>query len=130
MLKVICRPTEREIRHAARRDLSFQARHWRTVLPFNSNPRGILTHRVRLGGSTVGSDGEHVNDWVHYWCSGQAVGEGLELTDAPPQTRLLCAHCEAKAIAAGEPSADQLCGRHVHIGVVRAKRTCCPDEGN
>lgn len=48
----------------------------------------------------------------------------------PPGDRLLCARCEALATAHGEQTADQLAGRHVHIGKVRGVRTCCENEAN
>jgi hypothetical protein len=32
------------------------------------------------------------------------------------------------AVQAGELSADEIVGRHVHIGGVRAYRTCCQGE--
>lgn len=43
----------------------------------------------------------------------------------PPDDRILCARCEAIAVANGLPSADELAGRHVHKGGVVAVATCC-----
>ncbi len=80
---------------------------WKKSLPFLVNPRAVLVHRVRS---------------VHSFTGNGARGEFVA---DPPKDRLLCAYCEAKAVAAGEKPADQLAGRHVCIGTMKAKRQCC-----
>lgn len=107
----------------------YGGRPWIKVAPFNVNPRGILIHRIRYG-HTHFSNGRRHHDSVTYWCGNQTNGEGVGITADPPADRLLCAICEAKAVAAGEKPADELAGRHVHIGEVRAKRLCCANERN
>lgn len=44
---------------------------------------------------------------------------------APPEDKILCARCEAIAVANGLPSAAELAGRHVHVGRTVAVMTCC-----
>lgn len=96
---------------------------WERAPAFNVNPRGILIHRVKDGRTHLMPWGNHNS--ITQWCGNGVSGEGVSLTDDPPKDRLLCAYCEAKAVAAGEPTADQLAGRHVHIGALKAIRTCC-----
>lgn len=126
MVKVVCRPNKRERHHYS---TDKHVRGWKSTLPFNVNPRGILVHRVR-DACSIFYDGSHSHDAVHYWCGNVATGHGVSLTDQPPENRLLCEACETKATEAGEPSAEKLCGRHIHTGVLRAQRTCCPDTHN
>lgn len=102
---------------------------WKQTLPFNVNPRGILVHRVRCGRSHFWY-GKRSHDSVNYWCCNSVSGKGVNLTDAPPADRLLCAHCERLAVEAGEPTAEELAGHHVCIGVLKAFRLCCRNEGN
>lgn len=103
---------------------------WKKAAPFVVNPRAYLIHRVRFA-ATHFHDGHYPpHDTAEFWCGNQSTSGGLEFVEDPPKDRLLCAYCEAKAIAKGEPSADELTGRHVHLGVLKPKRTCCSDERN
>ena len=104
--------------------------NWESCPPFNVNPRGILIHRVRSGFTFITEDGRKRHSVVRYWCGNSGVGEGASLTENPPKERLLCERCEMLAVAAGEKTADKLAGRHVHVGVVRAHRTCCQHTEN
>ena len=52
----------------------------------------------------------------------------LTFLAAPPADKLLCEACERSAVLAGLPSADELAGRHVHIGKIKAVQTCCVGE--
>lgn len=103
---------------------------WKRALPFHVNPRGILIHRVRDATTMWYRDtlGFGPHEAFGYYCGGQANGSGKDLTDNPPAIRLLCERCEAAAIAAGQISADELAGRHVHVGRVKPFRTCCRDK--
>lgn len=104
-------------------------RPWKKVVPFAVNLRGVLIHRVRSAGTFINLDGTLRHEVADYWCGNS--GLRVQFVADPPEDRLLCVFCEAKAIAAGELSADELAGRHVHIGRVRGVRTCCLErEGN
>lgn len=103
---------------------------WKRSLPFCVNSRGVLSHRVRDGHTFLASDGSVRHHSVHYWCGNIGPGDALSLFHDPPADRLLCAFCEAQAVAHGQPTAEQLTGRHVCIGKVKAQRLCCHNETN
>lgn len=100
---------------------------WVMGLPFLVNPRGVLVHRVRSARTYRDRSGNRSHDVAGYWCGNSGRGQ---FTAEPPEDRLLCAYCEAKAIANGEKPADELVGRHVHIGTMRAHRQCCRENLN
>ena len=106
-------------------------RPWKKSLPFHVNPRGILTHRVRSV-TSLWIDSHKSRRWesIRYYCGNSVCGSGHDLTDDPPVNRLLCERCEAFAAIAKQKPADELVGRHVHIGKLRSVRTCCPVEDN
>jgi hypothetical protein len=118
------------VRLRSRRKKWDNVREWETAPPFVVNPRGILVHLIRDGATHL-RDGEPSHHSVTYWCGNcccidlDLVNEAL--VDDPPAGRMLCSFCEAKATAAGHRPADEIAGRHVHKGVVRAHRVCCPD---
>lgn len=126
---IACKPKKRDVRCVRMSHSTIAHVYWKKSLPFNVNPRGVLVHRVRLGQS-ITYHGKRTHDCVDYWCGNGAHSEGVSLTDSPPDDRLLCEACERIAVANGEPSSDELCGRHVHIGVLRAHRTCCRNDDN
>lgn len=128
-MKVKCKPRKQDYRNAEAGKHYLETLHWTMTLPFNSNPRGVLVHRVRIGHS-FWKRGQHSHDAVTYWCANSAVGGGLNLTEVPPEDRLLCARCEQLAVEAGEPTAEELAGRHVCIGVMKPHRICCRNEEN
>ena len=103
---------------------------WKSSLPFVENSRGVLIHRPRyvhmydLGNRW----GRHLA--VHYWCGNATSGtKHITFLSEPPENKLLCAVCDARAVLAELPSASSICGRHVHVGRVVAHQTCCPDLG-
>jgi len=100
---------------------------WRESLPFFFNRRGVLIHRVRSALTFV-RGGVPGHSWIHYLCSNTGSLDRGELLAEPPADRLVCAQCEAFAASHGMPSADELCGRHVHVGKIRAEQTCCRDQ--
>lgn len=109
---------------------SFRVKRWRRALPFFYNPRGLLIHRVRAVTSHLREDGKVKHTSVHFYCGNfQFMRAGCELFAKPGANRLVCARCEAFAQMKGKPSADQLVGRHVHVGRIIAQRTCC-DHSN
>jgi len=99
---------------------------WKASLPFLWNPRGYLIHRVRAVDSHI-IRGKWSHDTATYWCGNCGRGE---FVSEPPQGYLLCAVCEAQAVAHGEPSAESIVGRHVCIGKLRAVMVCCGGEKN
>lgn len=106
----------------------FHAKHgfpWISCAPFVENSRGTLIHRPRSGATYNIHRLPHVS--VHFWCGMTSTSDGKNLTflAAPPEGKILCARCEAIAVANGLPSADELAGRHVHKGGVVAVATCC-----
>lgn len=98
---------------------------WLWSLPFLRNPRGYLVHRVRHA-STHLWDGRRSHDTCVYWCGN--VGRGDFVDD--PGDLLVCARCEAMAVANGEKTSDELVGRHVHLGKLIARRVCCVELEN
>ncbi len=110
----------------------FPPAQWKFGLPFFLNPRGLLVHRVKSARTHRNQhSGRAKHESVGYWCGNQTCTHGGEgFTDDPSTDYLLCAVCEAKAVADGLPSADALLGRHAHIGHLRPVRDCCKNEGN
>ncbi len=103
-------------------------RPWTRSPAFAVNPRAVLTHRVRHVSTTVWN-GEDSHHHVTFLC-GNGCNVDLEaiadvLVADPPRDRLLCDFCEAKARRVRLPSGDELAGRHVHRGVLEARRVCC-----
>lgn len=101
---------------------------WASCAPFVENSRGVLIHRPRSGATYNIHKYPHVA--VNFWCGMTATSGGKNLTflAAPPEDKILCARCESIARANGLPSADELAGRHVHIGRTVAVMTCCTKE--
>lgn len=108
----------------------FREIQWKQAPPFLLNPRGILVHRLRSVKCHMDGD-KYQHTSVSYLCGGGTSGDGVgEFLHEPPPDRLVCAVCEAVAIAHGLPASSDLVGRHVCIGRVRAERLCCPNEAN
>lgn len=101
--------------------------NWVKGLPFVMSRNGILVHRLKAAMSHI-FQGKYSHDSADYWCGNGGVDRLFFAV--PPEGRIVCARCEAMAIAAGEKSSDELVGAHVHIGTLRAVRTCCPTEQN
>lgn len=105
--------------------------YWTGTRPFVENDRGRLIHRPRSV-TTYRIPGPrytpHIG--VHYYCGNAASGKrNFSFLDDVPSGKLLCIHCEARAVMAGLPPADELVGRHVHKGRIVAKQTCCSENG-
>lgn len=99
---------------------------WTSCSPFIDNSRAVLVHRPRYVTTHKISDRYKPHIAVELWCGGGfAGGRKLAFVDAPPDGKLLCARCEAKAVEAGLPSAAELAGQHVHIGRLVAQQVCC-----
>lgn len=98
---------------------------WRSCLPFVENTMALLIHRpLTVGTYRCGNRPLHLA--IHYWCGNSAVGnKKFTFLEAPPENSLVCEKCEQNAVAAGLPSSESLAGKHVHIGRLKAIRTCC-----
>lgn len=101
---------------------------WGKAAPFFINPRGILLHRVHSV-TSYGFNRRFTHYAVRYWCGNGTTADG-EFTDDPPESRLLCSVCEAVAVGRGQATSESIAGHHVHIGKLRAVRTCCPTDEN
>lgn len=96
--------------------------------PFAEATRAKLAHRVRY---LTLYEKVRLNDHyaVSMWCGSSTCRtdiDDLGLTDQP--SRLLCERCEAMAVLHGQPTSDELAGRHVHTGRLVPKQTCCQEE--
>lgn len=60
-----------------------------------------------------------------YCGSSFTAGEKMSFIDAPDQEEIVCARCEEAAVNSGKPTSDELAGRHVHIGGIKAFKMCC-----
>lgn len=100
---------------------------WVRSAPFASNPRGILCHRVAHV-TTIRHHGEDHHHHVTYLCLNGCnfdLGTADVVLVHDPGERLLCLRCEAVAASQKLPDADEIAGRHVHRGALRAFQTCC-----
>lgn len=94
--------------------------------PFVLNDRAHLIHRPRA--VTLYNLHKFPHLAVKNWCGTHHTGlKKFTFLDEVPADRLLCAACEARAVMAGLPSADSLCGRHVHLGRMVPIQECCTD---
>lgn len=118
--RVKLRPTKRDYE---RNEARLKQTNFTQAAPFFSNPRGVLSHRVRT--ITKLDFGDRWHYVVEYWCQGSTchrdVDEGLVFD---PGKRLVCEHCERKALERKLPSSSALAGRHVCTGVCRPINTC------
>ena len=105
---------------------------WKSCLPFWLNKRAWLIHRPDYVTTYHNDDGTMHHVSVHYLCGGLSTSrEGMfEVVETVPDGRLLCAKCESEAKSRGLPSADEICGRHVCIGLMKPKRSCCDNANN
>lgn len=102
--------------------------HWEITKPFVANKRGALIHRPRS--VTIYNIHRVPHLGMHFYCGMGTTGQSDKFTllDSVPLDRVLCERCELAAVHSGLPSADLINGHHVHIGGVKAVRTCC-EEG-
>lgn len=104
---------------------------WISCKPFIENSMGVLIHRPRrVTTHKIGlTCAPHIS--VHAWCGNSMSGtKKFTFLDSPSVGRIVCARCEANAIAAGLPESSALAGRHVHVGGVVAVAHCCADTIN
>jgi hypothetical protein len=103
---------------------------YRFAAPFFENPRGVLIHRVRALYELKPPYDREPWSIVEYWCGnhGRDCNDSGLLFD--PGVKLICARCEAMAVAKGEKTSSQLAGRHVCTGICVPVNTCCPNQTN
>jgi hypothetical protein len=99
--------------------------HWLRSLPFFLASAGRLVHRVKAA-KTHMRHGERSHDTTIYLCGG--IGHRGEFLAEPPANRLVCEVCEFQARRKRLPTADDLAGRHCHVGRVKVEQTCCREE--
>lgn len=97
---------------------------WKTCAPFVDNRLAQLIHRPRA--VTTYTQFNYPYIAMSLWCGNSFCGEDkFTFSDVVPNNgKLLCARCEAMAVANGLPSADELTGMHVHQGKLVPVRTC------
>lgn len=97
-------------------------------LPFIANKQGVLIHRPRrisIHQLTI-NHSPHIA--IEYWCGNHCCGlNKFTFLDAPPEGAFVCTYCEQKAVEAGEKTSDELVGRHVHVGKIKAIQACCQE---
>ncbi len=116
-----------ELPKLKRKHPSLDMREWSHSAPFVINSMAMLVHRVKHAGDFHDRQGEKTHSWVQYLCGNGTAGQtGERITFvADPGDRLICQRCEQIAANQRLPSADEICGRHVHVGVLRPRRVCC-----
>lgn len=95
---------------------------WDEAFPFYFNPNGILVHRTRWVHDHFYYE-KFSHETIGYWCGN--LGQRGELLEFVPKEMILCARCESIAASNHLPTAEKLCGYHVHVGGIRAVRHCC-----
>lgn len=102
---------------------------WTACEPYVENSRAVLIHRVRHVTTHQIGPSYRPHLAVHAWCGNGMTGtKKFTFLAEPPTDRLLCARCEEHAIKHGQPSTEQLIGRHAHIGGVVAVQYCCKES--
>lgn len=100
---------------------------WDTCLPFVENKRGVLIHRPIMVQRFMHLRTPYLA--VQYLCGNGSNGHGIfTFLAQPPVGKLVCERCEDVAAAKELPSADALCGHHVHKGITKPVQTCCQER--
>jgi hypothetical protein len=102
-----------------------QKARWKESLPFVENKMAILIHRPKkVNLHKCGDRRPHIS--VEHYCGNTHSGDFDKLTflEAPNENDLVCHACESRAVMAGLPSSSEIAGRHVHIGKLKAVKTC------
>jgi hypothetical protein len=104
---------------------------WTECAPFVKNSRAVLIHRPRyVCTHQIGPQWrEHIS--IQCWCGTSFSGlKQFTFLETVPEGELLCERCEVAAFKYNQPTAQELCGGHVHLGKLVAVQTCCQKEQN
>lgn len=122
-MKINLKPPKMFNRYGKKRE----GRVWKASVPFFFNPRGFLVHRVKHA-ETIDTSWGGITHVAHYWCGNHGSGTSPERwIEIPGTSAIVCARCEANAVASGNPTSEDLVGRHVHIGSLKIKCHCHPE---
>lgn len=99
---------------------------WKEASPFIENSRAVLIHRPRYVTTHKIGEKWKAHIAIECWCGNSFSGtKKFTFLDAPPDNKLLCARCELLAVKNGQPTAESLVGKHVHLGRIVAQQVCC-----
>jgi len=120
MLKLPLKPSRYK-----REDYAFP---WASCTPFVDNKLAQLIHRPMRVSTYKIHTTPHIS--ISNWCGNTFSGDNkfTFMDTLPMNGKLLCARCEANAVAAGLLSADEIAGHHVHQGKLIVVKTCCKGE--
>lgn len=107
---------------------NYQHMAWSSCLPFIDNKMSLLIHRPREVSTFNSLRKSHIA--IKAFCGNTFCGTDkfTFLASLSESGKLLCERCEINAVIKGLPSAFELNGKHVHLGKVKAVRTCCKDK--
>ena len=116
-----------DIKYNKNKDDRYLFINWNSCLPFLENSRGVLIHRPRSVATVAKSAISKTPYMVAtMWCGNSMCNSGnWTFLEVPPSNKIVCARCEEMAIQSGLPTSDELAGKHVHKGGVKAFVTCC-----
>ena len=84
---------------------------WESCSPFVENSMAALIHRPRRVATYKISARWKSHIGISFWCGTSSTGtKKFTFLDAPPEGKLLCARCEANAVAAGIASSYRVTG--------------------
>ena len=94
--------------------------------PFIENKRAVLIHRPIAINLHKLMGKYHMS--IQYACGNSHCGsDKFTFLDSLNDDHVLCQRCEQKAVEMGYETANTICGKHVHIGGVKAVINCCPN---
>lgn len=98
------------------------------TLPFVQNTRGVLIHRPRY--VNIYNLHKRAHMGVVHLCGNGTTGpvspvSHIKFLAVPPDNCVMCERCEYFAAIFRLPSANEIAGKHVHRGKLKAVITCC-----
>lgn len=94
--------------------------------PFVKNPRAYLVHRVKSA-THVFFDTAHHHDSVVCVCGSlfTSLDVVIHTVDSLLDNDVMCSRCEAIATVNGQRSTSEICGKHIHTGMLTIRTNCC-----